>query len=42
MTNAGSRGRNHHTAVCDVTIWEVDIEPARMNTLTRDRPIASS
>jgi hypothetical protein len=42
MTNAGSSGRNHQTVVCELTICEVDIDPAMMNTLTSDRPIESS
>ena len=42
MTNAGSSGRNHQSCVCESTICDVDIDPARMNTLTSDRPMASS
>src|SRR3712207_5286820 len=42
MTNAGASGIAHHSGRWESTIWAVDMDPAMMNTRTRDRPIASS
>ncbi len=40
--NAGNSGQTHQRSVCESTISEVLMEPESMNTVTSDRPIASS
>src|SRR5918999_762523 len=42
MTNAGNSVSPHHRLCWLSTISDVDMEPATMNTLTSDNPIASS
>ncbi len=41
-TNAGIRATPHHSCCWESTICDVDMDPATMNTVTSDRPIASS
>src|SRR5699024_10776769 len=42
IMKAGKSATDHHSCCGELTIWDVDIEPATINTDTRDKLKASS